>query len=175
MSKLKNYPCEVNLLKNKWLRTFFGYGIAALLAYVGFLIYSNDSEAPVLSDFSVSEPTYDATSGQAVINFSGQISDPKGIGSAEIHCIENGESDFFIYIELYGSSKYLVSFGQVSGSFSWLGSWDGSASDLTFKGKGKLPFSAEAATCNWESRLKDSLGNYEVLDLGLSTTIAAQP
>jgi len=165
----------VNLLKTKWLRTLLGYGLAILLVYVGFLIYSNDSEAPQLSDFAVGAPVYDGSSGQARIDFSGHITDPRGIGSAEIHCIENGVSDFFIYVELYGSSKYLVSFGQVSGSFSWLGSWDGSASDLTFKGAGRLPASSEATTCNWESRLKDSLGNYEVLDLGISTSIAAKP
>ena len=165
----------MHVLKNKWLKSFLKYGLIALAVYLGYLIYANDSEAPVLSNFKVSAPVFDSDKNQATFTFSGQVSDPKGISSAEIHCVQNGQSDYFIYLELFGSSKYLVSFGQRSGSFSWLGGWDGSASDLTFEGKGRIAASAELFRCNWESRLKDSLGNYEVIDLGISTEINARP
>ena len=161
----------VKFLKTKWAKSLAKYTALGLAIGIGVLIYNNDQSAPVMKNFEVGEPSLNSSTGQIEFSFSGQITDTRGITAAEIHCIEHDQTKFFIYLELYGSSKYFVSFGEKSGSFSWMGSWDGTATDLSFKGNARLIAPDSQIDCNWQSRLKDAVGNYEEADLAITTLI----
>ena len=161
----------MNFLKSKWGKRLSFYSALILVTLFALYLYNNDSQAPKLGDLTIGDPSYSADARRVEFPFSGSITDARGIASAEIHCVQDGQTKFFIYLELFGSSKYFVSFGEKSGSFSWMGSWDGTATDLKFKGTARLVDVSEQIECNWESRLKDTLGNYAVTPLGISTTI----
>lgn len=164
----------MKFFKTQWAKSLFNYTAFGVAIGVGFLIYNNDQFAPVLNNFEVGEASLNSDTGQIEFAFSGEITDSRGITAAEIHCIENEQTKFFIYLELYGSSKYFVSFGEKSGSFSWMGGWDGTATDLSFQGNARLIAPESPINCQWQSRLKDAVGNYKEADLAITTLIAGK-
>lgn len=103
--------------------------------------------------------------------FSGQLSDSRGVTNAEFQCVEDGEIKLLIYLAMAGSDRNRVSFGQISGSFGWAGRWSGTSYDLSFEGLATLPPNLEATNCKWFAKLGDILGNQNYVDTGLTLVV----
>lgn len=143
--------------------------VAAIALAAGF--YFSDTNPPELLGFEIDKSTVSASDPSPQLSFSGQITDVRGITSAELHCMAGDQTRLLIYIAMAGGDRNRVSFGEVSGSFGWAGRWSGTAYDLEFEGLGILPPSIEPTECSWHARLGDIIGNEAVFDTGVKLQI----
>lgn len=137
-------------------KTLIKYSIFTILGLVGFFIYTDDQEPPVLSGFNFSANTLEAGS----YVFSGRISDERGVAKAAFSCLDGDEVRMVIDVAMSGSNRNQVSFGFISKSPHWAGNWSGTSYELEFQGRTKVP--GTLPTCTWQAELKDSLGNSKV-------------
>ena len=128
----------------------------ATLSTAGFLLYTNDRVAPVVSEFSFAES--DAEPGR--YKFSGRITDERGVSRAFFRCLEGEQEQLVLDVAMSGSNRNQVSFGLISKSPHWAGNWKGTSYDLRFQGQTLL--TELAPTCQWQAELEDSLGNKTV-------------
>ena len=142
-------------------------GVAALALW----LYNNDSEAPKIEAISFSSESFELSGESAELEFSGRITDERGIKTAQLHCIEDSEVAALIHIAISGVNRHLVSFGLDGTSYNWSGNWDGNRYDLSFEARGKIPANAAPISCDWYSLLTDELGNESWQPLGYSLEV----
>lgn len=141
-----------------------GLGLAA-----GF--YFSDRTPPELLSFNLSSENVRVLDPAPQLEFTGRITDERGVTGAEMQCLQDGDIKLLIYIAMAGGDRNRVSFGEVSGSFGWAGRWSGTSYDLSFEGLGKLPQDIEAGSCDWYAKLSDIVGNESFIDTGVSLRI----
>jgi len=149
----------------------FGYVALTLAGAIAAGFYFNDFSAPRLDNFSTSKQVVSVKDPAPQFEFSGQLSDARGVTNAEFQCVEDGETRLLIYLAMAGSDRNRVSFGQVSGSFGWAGRWFGTSYDLRFEGLANLPPNLETTHCEWFAKLGDILGNETYVDTGLTLVV----
>ena len=133
-----------------------------------YLFYTDDHEAPVLSDFRFEQVDEAGLS----FRYSGSISDARGVSKAEFTCLDNGTPRLVIVVAMSGADRNKSSFGFLSRSPVWSGNWKGTSYDLSFSGRAIFPSDTPAISCNWQAQLRDSLGNARTVSL-IQTEVAS--
>lgn len=155
------------ITKPKLIRNLF----LVLLLGAGLTFYFSDRTPPELSSFELSRQSVKTSDPAPQFEFSGRLTDERGVTRAELQCLEDGEIKLLIYIAMAGADRNRVSFGEVSGSFGWAGRWSGTAYDLEFEGLGKLPPQIAPISCQWHAKLRDLVGNEALFDTGLTLSV----
>ena len=153
-------------------RTTYFYLVPALVAGIGWLIYSSDEEPPLISEFSISPATVEMDDTGALLNYSGSLSDSRGITQAHFLCKEDGEAKLQLYLGFNSIEANLVSFGVLPGSPTWQGTWEGNSQNLLFQGTGRIPAGFQGAKCSWSVELSDILGNSTKIELPNQTVVS---
>lgn len=153
-------------------RTTYFYLIPAMVAGIGWLIYSSDEEPPLISEFSISPAIVEVGDSGALLNYSGSLSDSRGITQAHFLCRENGVATLQLYLGFNSIEANLVSFGVLPGSPTWQGTWQGNSQDLEFQGTGRIPAGFEGTSCSWSVELIDILGNSTEVGLPNQTVVS---
>ena len=147
------------------------YLVLALGAGAGLTFYFSDRTPPELVSFELSSQSVIVSDPAPQFEFTGRITDERGVTGAEMQCLRDGEIQLLVYIAMAGGDRNRVSFGEVSGSFGWAGRWSGTSYDLSFEGLGKLPPDIESGSCDWYAKLSDIVGNASFVDTGVSLSI----
>lgn len=135
-------------------KTLLKYGAISIAVAIAFFVYTNDSAAPKLDNFSFAENP----SGSRTFEFSGRITDERGTSKAFFRCLQDNQELMVLDVAMSGSNRNQVSFGLISKSPHWAGNWKGTSYDLKFQGQTKLP-DGFAPDCSWQVELVDALGN----------------
>lgn len=133
--------------------------------------YLNDHEAPVLESVSFSASELNLAGDTGYLEFSGRVTDSRGISTVQLQCIEDSQVKIMVHLALSGSFRNRVSFGLDETTYNWRGAWKGTRYDLSFKGVGNIPAGTPATNCQWHAKLEDELGNESFEPLGQSLTI----
>ncbi len=147
------------------------YLALALGAGAGLTFYFSDRTPPELVSFELSSQRVRVSDPAPQFEFTGRITDERGVTGAEMQCLQDGDIKLLVYVAMAGGDRNRVSFGEVSGSFGWAGRWSGTSYDLSFEGLGKLPPDIEAGSCDWHAKLRDIVGNESFVDTGVSLSI----
>lgn len=142
-------------------KTLIRYAIFAAVATGLYLLYTDDHEAPVLTGFSFEK------SDESGLNyeFSGAISDARGVSKAEFYCQDGGATKLVVVVAMSGADRNKTSFGILSRSPVWSGNWKGTSYDLDFSGRAIFPSDTPEINCQWQGILRDSLGNSRTVEL----------
>lgn len=130
--------------------------------------YFSDRDPPELTEFEISRTQESLDGPEPQFEFSGRITDVRGVTEAQLQCLEGDQIRLLSFIAMAGGDRNRVSFGEVSGSFGWAGRWSGTSYDLRFEGLGKLPPGLEDINCTWHAKLRDIVGNQSFIDTGVS-------
>jgi hypothetical protein len=163
----------MSILSKPWVRSGIRYLAAGLVIWIAIAIYTGESDAPVLESFEVSEREIDLAKDNR-FEFSGVISDERGIASATLDCMDGEKSEFVIVVATSGINKYRVAFGKTSSSPSWTGRWEGTKQQIRFEGLAEVPLDTQSLECQWQVNLRDSLGNEITTPAGVVMTITAK-
>jgi hypothetical protein len=136
-------------------------------------MYTGESDAPVMESFEVSSQDIDLAVDNT-FEFSGAITDERGISSATLDCLAGEKSEFVIVVATSGINKYRVAFGKTSSSPNWIGRWEGTRQRIEFEGAAEVPLETKSLNCQWQVNLKDSLGNEITTPAGVVMTIRAK-
>jgi len=147
------------------------YLVLATLAGAGLTFFFSDRTPPKIELFELTSQIVSSSDPAPQFEFTGRITDERGVTSAEMQCLQDGEIKLLIYIAMAGGDRNRVSFGEVSGSFGWAGRWRGTSYDLSFEGLGKLPPDIQTGSCDWYAKLGDIVGNEAFIDAGVSLRI----
>jgi hypothetical protein len=140
-------------------KTIVKYLVISVLLGIGFFIYTDDPEAPALSNFKFSVSDENPLRFQ----YSGRLSDARGVASATFECISETKTELVIVVGMSGVNRNQISFGILSRSPNWSGNWRGTSYDLTFQGRADFPNDQLNINCAWMAKLRDNLGNEAVL------------
>jgi hypothetical protein len=163
----------MNILSKPWVKSGIRYLIAGIVIWVAIAIYTGESDAPALESFTVSREDIDpAVDGS--FEFSGVITDERGVSSATLDCLAGDKSEFVIVVATSGINKYRVAFGKTSSSPNWIGRWEGTKQRIEFEGAAEVPLDTKSLNCQWQVNLKDSLGNEITTPAGVVMTIRAK-
>lgn len=160
----------MSILKKAWVPSSLRYLAISIAVAVGILIYAGEKNAPQMETFSTSKTTV-VLEKDPSFNFSGKITDERGIASAVLECVSQNRSEFVVVVATTGINKYHVSFGRTSSSPSWVGRWEGNRQEIKFEGTAQVPTDTSNLTCDWIAHLKDSLGNEITTPLGVVMTV----
>jgi len=165
--------CVMSILSKPWVRSGLRYLIAGVVLWIAIALYTGESDAPVLESFEVTSQDIDLAVDNA-FEFSGVITDERGISSATLDCMAGEKSEFVIVVATSGINKYRVAFGKTSSSPNWIGRWEGTRQRIEFEGAAEVPLDTTSLNCQWQVDLKDSLGNEITTPLGVVMTIRAK-
>ncbi|MEY4408920.1 MAG: hypothetical protein RLZ65_938 [Actinomycetota bacterium] len=140
-------------------KTIIKYLVISVLLGIGFFIYTDDHDAPALSDFKFSVSDENPLRFQ----YSGRLSDARGVASATFECSSESKTELVIVVGMSGVNRNQTSFGILSRSPNWSGNWRGTSYDLTFQGRADFPNDQIDIDCTWIAKLRDNLGNEAVL------------
>ncbi len=140
-------------------KTVIKYTIISVLLGIGFFIYTDDHDAPVLSNFKF-EPR---NGSDREYQFSGNLTDARGVSDAVFECMTGDQIKLVMVVTMTGNDRNKTSFGILSRSPNWSGSWKGTSYDLDFTGRATFPAKQADIDCSWQARLRDNLGNEAVL------------
>lgn len=163
----------VSILSKPWVRSGLRYLAAGAVAWIAIAIYTGESDAPVLESFEISREDIDLSADNS-FDFSGVITDERGISSATLDCMANEESEFVIVVATSGINKYRVAFGKTASSPNWTGRWEGTKQRIKFEGSAEIPSDTENLNCEWQVNLKDSLGNEITTPTGVVMTVTSK-
>lgn len=136
-------------------KTIVKYALIGLAFGLALIFYTDDHDAPRLSDFKF-EPSLD---NPARYEFSGRLTDARGVASATFECVSQASTKLVIVVSMSGSNRNQTSFGILSRSPNWSGNWRGTSYDLEFSGRADFPSNLEPIDCTWTAKLRDNLGN----------------
>jgi hypothetical protein len=165
--------CLMSILSKPWVRSGIRYLIAGVVLWIAIAIYTGESDAPVMESFGVSSQDIDLAVDNT-FEFSGAITDERGISSATLECMAGEKSEFVIVVATSGINKYRVAFGKTSSSPNWIGRWEGTRQRIEFEGAAEVPLDTKSLNCQWQVNLKDSLGNEITTPAGVVMTIRAK-
>lgn len=141
-------------------KTIIKYSVISILVGVGFFIYTDDHVAPELSDFR-----FEQREGfEREFEFGGNLKDARGVSDATFQCLSGDEAKLVIVVTMTGSDRNKTSFGILSKSPNWAGSWKGTSYDLDFTGRAVFPDTKQEIDCSWQANLRDNLGNSTVIE-----------
>lgn len=140
---------KIRKLKRK---TLMKYSAITIVSVAGFALYTNDHSAPELESFYFQQGPIEGE-----YELGGRITDERGVSYAEFECFEGTELKQVIVVAMSGANRNKVSFGVLSRSPNWVGSWKGTSYDLTFSAI--LRNQPVSQNCRWSATLKDNLGN----------------
>ena len=163
----------MSILSKPWVRSGIRYLAAGIVIWIAIAIYTGESDAPVLESFEVSNSEIDLTKDDS-FEFSGVISDERGISNATLECIDGEKSEFVIVVATSGINKYRVAFGKTSSSPNWIGRWEGTKQRIEFEGIAEVPADTQDLQCEWQVNLVDSLGNEITTPAGVVMTVTAK-
>ncbi len=163
----------MSFLSKPWVISGIRYLIAGVVIWIAIAIYTGESDAPVLESFEATSQEIDL-SVDNTFEFSGLITDERGISSATLDCIAGEKSEFVIVVATSGINKHRVAFGKTSSSPNWIGRWEGTKQRIEFEGAAEVPLDTKSLDCQWQVNLKDSLGNEITTPLGVVMTIRAR-
>ena len=163
----------MRILSKPWVRSSIRYLTAGILIWIAIAIYTGESDAPVLESFEVSNKNLDLAKGNS-FEFSGVISDERGIANATLDCLSGDKSEFVIVVATSGINKYRVAFGKTSSSPNWIGRWEGTKQLIKFEGLAEVPMYTQDLTCEWQANLVDSLGNEITTPAGVVMTVTSK-
>ena len=165
--------CPMSMLSKPWVRSGIRYLIAGLAIWIAIAIYTGETDAPALERFEVSNQEIDLAIDNT-LEFSGVITDERGVSSATLDCMSGEKSEFVIVVATSGINKYRVAFGKTSSSPNWIGRWEGTKQRIEFEGIAEVPNDTKDLSCQWQVNLKDSLGNEITTPVGVVMTITAK-
>ena len=165
--------CPMSILSKPWVRSGIRYLAAGIVIWIAIAIYTGESDAPVLESFEVSNSEIDLTKDDS-FEFSGVISDERGISNATLECIDGEKSEFVIVVATSGINKYRVAFGKTSSSPNWIGRWEGTKQLIEFEGIAEVPLDTQNLQCEWQASLVDSLGNEITTPAGVVMTVTSK-
>ncbi len=154
-------------------RKLVKYSIGLLVISGGLWYYNSDSNPPELSEFSFSKSLISLSDEDRSLQFSGRITDERGISLVELRCVENDETRLISYMSMSGSFRGGVSFGVAGRTAKWVSYWDGNRYDLNYDAIGALPAGMQPFQCSWFAHLADELGNEIVMDLKQTLELAS--
>jgi hypothetical protein len=163
----------MSILAKPWVRSGIRYLAAGLVIWIAIAIYTGESDAPVLESFEVSNSEIYLAKDNS-FEFSGAISDERGISNATLECIAGEKSEFVIVVATSGINKYRVAFGKTSSSPNWIGRWAGTKQRIEFEGIAEVPAGTPDLRCGWQVNLVDSLGNEITTPAGVVMTVRAR-
>jgi hypothetical protein len=163
----------MSLLSKPWVKSGIRYLAAGLVIWIAIAIYTGESDAPVLESFDISRTEIDLAVDNT-FEFSGAITDERGIAKVTLDCMAGEKSEFVIVVATSGINKYRVAFGKTSSSPNWIGRWEGSRQRIEFEGIAEVPLDTQALTCEWQASLADSLGNEITTPVGVVMTVKAR-
>jgi hypothetical protein len=165
--------CPMSILSRPWIRSGIRYLIAGVVIWLAIAIYTGETDAPTLESFAISNEEIDLSVANT-FEFSGVITDERGISSATLDCLAGEKSEFVIVVATSGINKYRVAFGKTASSPNWIGRWEGTKQRIQFEGLADVPLDTQDLTCQWQANLKDSLGNEITTPAGVVMTITAK-
>ncbi len=140
-------------------RTVVKYTIISLVLGAGFYFYTDDHDAPQLTGFA-----FENTDKPNEYEYSGRLTDARGVSRAEFECLDQGEIKLVIVVAMTGADRNKTSFGILSKSPIWSGSWKGTSYVLDFGGRAIFPSQTQPISCIWRGKLRDNLGNEAVIE-----------
>ena len=165
--------CLMSILSKPWVRSGIRYLAAGIVIWIAIAIYTGESDAPVLESFDVSSKAIDLSKDNT-FEFSGVITDERGIANATLDCLSGEKSEFVIVVATSGINKYRVAFGKTSSSPNWIGRWEGTKQRIEFEGIAEVPVDTQDLKCEWQVNLADSLGNEITTPAGVVMTITSK-
>jgi hypothetical protein len=163
----------MSMLSKPWVRSGIRYLIAGLAIWIAIAIYTGETDAPALERFEVSSQDINLAIDNT-LEFSGVITDERGVSSATLDCMAGEKSEFVIVVATSGINKYRVAFGKTSSSPNWIGHWEGTKQRIEFEGFAQVPIDTEDLQCEWRVNLKDSLGNEITKPAGVMMAVSAK-
>lgn len=163
----------MSILSKPWVRSGLRYLIAGVVLWIAIAMYTGESDAPVMESFEVSSQDIDLAVDNT-FEFSGAITDERGISSATLDCLAGEKSEFVIVVATSGINKYRVAFGKTSSSPNWIGRWEGTRQRIEFEGAAEVPLETKSLNCQWQVNLKDSLGNEITTPAGVVMTVRSR-
>ncbi|MEY3614460.1 MAG: hypothetical protein RL752_368 [Actinomycetota bacterium] len=159
--------------KQQWIKSSIRYGAISAVALLAIAFYAGEKNPPVLESFSVISETVDLSeSGR--YEFSGVVTDERGVRSIELLCESETRTEFVILVPTTGSNKYKVSFGRLTASPDWIGHWEGNLNEIRFSGAGKIPLDTPSLTCDWQVKMRDMVGNEITTPAGVVMTVRSR-
>ncbi len=150
----KSYPWSVRRFLPK-KQTLIKYAVISVLLGIGFYFYTDDHDAPTLRGFH-----FEQRGGfEREYEFGGNLTDARGVSDATFECVTDEETKLVIVVTMSGNDRNKTSFGILSRSPNWAGSWKGTSYDLDFTGRAVFPNSKQDIACSWRANLRDNLGN----------------
>ncbi len=140
-------------------KTVIRYTIISLILGAGFYFYTDDHDAPQLTGFA-----FENTDKPTEYEYSGRLTDARGVSRAQFECLDQGEIKLVIVVAMTGADRNKTSFGILSKSPIWSGSWKGTSYELDFRGRAIFPSQTEPISCIWRGKLRDNLGNEAVIE-----------
>ncbi len=140
-------------------KTVIRYTIISLILGAGFYFYTDDHDAPQLTGFA-----FENTDKSTEYEYSGRLTDARGVSRAQFECLDQGEIKLVIVVAMTGADRNKTSFGILSKSPIWSGSWKGTSYALDFGGRAIFPSQTEPISCIWRGKLRDNLGNEAVIE-----------
>lgn len=141
-------------------KTVIKYSVISVLLGIGFFIYTDDHDAPVLRGFH-----FEQREGfEREYEFGGNLTDARGVSDATFECVTGDETKLVIVVTMSGNDRNKTSFGILSRSPNWAGSWKGTSYDLDFTGRAVFPETQQDFDCSWQAVLQDNLGNSVTLE-----------
>ena len=144
--------------KKQWVRSSIRYLAIAGIAAIGFAIYFGERNPPVLESFAVESEVVELSI-DGRYEFSGLVSDERGVRSIELLCESETGTEFVILVPTTGMDKYKVAFGRLTASPDWIGHWEGNLNEVRFSGDGKIPLDTPSLECDWFVEVRDMVGN----------------
>ncbi len=159
--------------KQQWIKSSIRYGAISAVALLAIAFYAGEKNPPVLESFSVIRETVDLSeSGR--YEFSGVVTDERGVRSIELLCESEARTEFVILVPTTGMNKYKVSFGRLTASPDWIGHWEGNLNEIRFSGAGKIPLDTPSLTCDWQVKMRDMVGNEITTPAGVVMTVRSR-
>ena len=147
------------------------YAILTVAGLIALGIYNSDSAPPELRALSFSRDTLSLSEAEPSLDFAATISDARGVETAELRCLSDGQTKVLSRIVMSGAFAGRVSFGTSGSSYNWVASWDGNRYEFSFAATGIFPPTTSPFECDWHAYLEDELGNQTLINIGRSLSV----